>query len=78
MHSAIIRKTILYFSWNVCAKHFYWIFSIAAKLDFPPALNKLGDFHNSGTGIAKDQKIAFEYYRKAAEYQDKDGLVNLG
>lgn len=45
---------------------------------FPPALNKLGDFYNSGIGVAKDQKKAFEYYERAAALQDRDALVNLG
>lgn len=55
------------------------LISKSAELNYPPALNKLGNFFYSGYGVERiDMKKAIEFYEKAAQMNDADSLINLG
>ena len=63
-------------------KHFLFLHhnqSKAAELNYPAALNKLGNFFYSGYGVEKiDMAKAIDFYEKAASLNDPDALINLG
>jgi TPR repeat protein len=44
----------------------------------PFAQNVLGVMYAKGQGVAKDDRLAVEWYRKAAEQGDADAQTNLG
>lgn len=56
---------------------FYYVES-AARLDYPPAVTKLGDFYYSGFHVHKNIDYAKMLYEKAAEKSEAKALVNLG
>lgn len=61
---------------NIESSVFY--INSAARLEYPPALNKLGDFYYRGYGVKKDYEYAKLLYEKAASKGDSKALINLG
>jgi TPR repeat protein len=55
---------------------FHYIAS-AARLDYPPALTRLGDYYYSGHFVAKNAENAKILYEKAGEKGDSQALLNL-
>lgn len=55
---------------------FHYIAS-SAKLDYPPALTRLGDYYYSGYFVAKNLENAKLLYEKAGEKGDSQALLNL-
>lgn len=48
-------------------------------MNYPAALNKLGNFFYSGYGVEKiDMAKAIDFYEKASRLNDPDALINLG
>lgn len=56
----------------------YDCFQTAALAGNTEALNKLGDCHYFGRGVAQNYAEAMEWYQKAAELGDAEGQFNLG
>lgn len=56
---------------------FYYI-ETAARLDYAPAITKLGDFYYSGYYVHKDVEYAKTLYEKAAQKMETKAMVNLG
>ena len=50
----------------------------AAKNNYPPAINKLGDFYYSGFACKRDPETALMLYEKAASEGYLQSLVNMG
>lgn len=51
--------------------------ALAARLDYPPALTRLGDYYYSGFYIDKNYENAQLLYEKAAEKGESQALVNI-
>lgn len=56
---------------------FYYV-NEAARMDYAPALTKLGDYYYSGYYVEKDLYFAQKLYEKAAEKNHSQAIVNLG
>ncbi|ENX40801.1 tetratricopeptide repeat protein [Acinetobacter courvalinii] len=50
----------------------------AVQQQFPPAINNLADKYENGTGVAKNLKIAFEFYSAAADHAIAASQFSLG
>jgi TPR repeat protein len=55
---------------------FHYIAS-AARLDYPPALTRLGDYYYSGHFVEKNYDNARILYEKAGEKGESQALLNL-
>ena len=55
---------------------FHYIAS-SARLDYPPALTRLGDYYYSGYFVGKNLENARVLYEKAGEKGDSQALLNL-
>ena len=55
---------------------FHYI-AAAARLEYPPALTRLGDYYYSGYYVAKNAESAQVLYEKAGEKGDSQALLNL-
>jgi TPR repeat protein len=55
---------------------FHYI-SAAARLEYPPALTRLGDYYYSGYFVGKNIENAKILYEKAGEKGDSQALLNL-
>lgn len=56
---------------------FYYVES-SARLEYPPAITKLGDYYYSGYHVGKNVEFAKSLYEKSAKKNDSQALVNLG
>jgi len=50
----------------------------AARLDYPQALTRLGDYYYSGHHVDKNYENARILYEKAAEMNESQAYLNLG
>ena len=55
---------------------FHYIAS-SARLDYPPALTRLGDYYYSGYHVDRNYDHARVIYEKAAEKQESQAFLNL-
>lgn len=55
---------------------FHYVAS-AARLEYPPALTRLGDYYYSGHHVDKNLESARILYQKAAEHLDSQAFLNL-
>ena len=58
----------LSFRWNLAA----------AKQEHVQAMNKIGYYYGTGTGVEQNDESAFEWYTKAAKKGHKHAQCNLG
>ncbi|CAG8567429.1 4715_t:CDS:2 [Dentiscutata erythropus] len=55
----------------------YVLYLAAAKKDYPIAQYLLGECYSSGSGTKSDEKLAFQWYQKAAEGGCTNGYWNI-
>jgi uncharacterized protein len=55
----------------------YHYVASAARLDYPPALTRLGDYYYSGFHVDRNYENARILYEKAAEKEDSQAFLNL-
>lgn len=53
-------------------------FRLSAEKGNPVAAFKLGELYESGTGVAKDPLLAFNWYMRSAAKSDKHGQLKVG
>lgn len=64
--------------WNGVSKHTFSVNYEAAQNGDAEAQHNLGLFYETGFGVAKDERLAVEWYTKAADQGYADGLFRLG
>jgi len=54
------------------------MFKIGADAGYGPGLDALGFLHQMGQGVERNTDLAFEYYQKAANADDLQGMFHVG